>query len=178
MDDAQFNALLDGSEGHRFCYIYWEHGGSRSSTSLYYQDAPHRGKTPAAHKFSVPKPNDEYLDFIAQMKRAGWQQYMGQANPEVYEFWLMRALDAEPGYEYCAYSRELPGGRPGSLSGVYTLGAANNYVSAGWNTPPQQILDNLNKEGWTLTHEEEFPSYSDVAGHSFRMSFYRRPLKA
>src|SRR5687768_12701188 len=100
MQESESNDLASAGEGHKFCYVSWEHGAN-STTSIYYLDTP---DPIDVYPHRVFQPKEELSDFINQLKRVGWQQYMWHADPEVYVIWLMRSPALDHHYEYCVFS--------------------------------------------------------------------------
>jgi hypothetical protein len=176
MQDFQSNSLASEGEGHKFCYVYWEHGPN-SKTSLYYLDTPDPlGAAP--HR--IFQATEELRDFVNHLKRVGWQEYMSNANQEAYEKWLMRLPPLDSRYEYCVFSCAITtdGSQPPRRKALYRLGERNDYLLTGemWQLDYNGVLQYLEREQWEFTHQEEYPAFRQLPNHRVQLRFYRRPL--
>jgi hypothetical protein len=176
MQDTQSNNPFSEGDRHKFCYVYWEHGPG-SQTSIYYLDTP----TPlgvSAHR--IFRPEQEFFDFINQLKLGGWQEYMSQANQEAYEKWLMRSSALDNRFEHCVLSCFIftDESQPPQRKDLYRLGERNSNLLTGemYLLNYDEVLQYLEQEHWEFTHQEEYPYSAYLPNRLCQLRFYKRPV--
>ena len=170
--------VSDGA-GHRFCYVYWEHGAN-SVAYVYYLDIPLNleAEKPFARRRLHPK--EDIREFVTLMRQNGWQQYMSEADQESYRAFLLRTPDLEAQFEHCVIVGEIwkDDSRPSKLKGLYRLGGANEYMipTSMWDASYEDLLKYLEDKHWEVTHTEEYSSSKNFPQNQLQLRFYKRPL--
>jgi hypothetical protein len=176
MQDSQSNNFASDGEGHKFCYVSWEHGAN-SKVSVYYLDTPDPLDDLPDHVF---QPKEELRDFIDRLKRLGWQQFMWRADPEVYVIWLMRLPALDSAYEYCVFSCSIftNDSKPPRRRDLYHLGERNDNLVTGemWRLDYNGIVQYLEREQWEFAYKEEYVFFKLRPTNLLQLRFYRRPL--
>jgi hypothetical protein len=171
MSASPSNNFISEGNGHKFCYLYWEHGPG-SKTSIYYLDTPDPLDAKADGVFVA---EEELKSFVERMQQIGWQIVKTSANQEAYEVHFSRIPPPADGYEECVYCIEVNG--PPRAKNLYRLGERNvNMVLELPSLKDDQVVPYLQDQGWVLTHQEEYPSSKSAAHVLTQLNFFRRPL--
>jgi hypothetical protein len=166
------DSLISDGDGHKFCYVYWEHGRN-GQAAIYYQDTPYPFGSPAYSRF---EPKRDFREFVKQLKLKGWQTFMMKGTQEAYEAWLMRLPKLDAQYEYCVLSSTVIPNKPQppQRENLSRLGDdAKLLPDAMWNADYAAVLKYLESEHWEFTHKEAYPAHRDSTSQ-LQLQFYKR----